>query len=167
MAGRRYDLEFAASATLGLVSRSRASRPAALVSPRCSLSVYYPGTSTPASTPALERSSRAGVLAGVPDYSLAPGRVLYILRCLLLCLLLPGTDKEFRVSLAYLSTRREIRSHREPALIFSRTRMTSRDRRHGLHQFIRPFRKKAILCIKVRVVQRSIFLSSYGEWALN
>jgi len=24
-----------------------------------------------------------------------------------------------------------------------------------------------ILCIKVRVVQRSIFLSSYGEWALN
>jgi hypothetical protein len=37
----RYNLEFAASAALGLVSRSR---PAALVLPRCSLSVYYPGT---------------------------------------------------------------------------------------------------------------------------
>ena len=32
--------------------------------------VYYPGTPR----------SQAGVLAGVPDYSLAPGRVLYIQR---------------------------------------------------------------------------------------
>jgi len=60
----RYNLEFAASAAWGLVSRSRASlsssRPA-LVPPRCSLSVYYPGT--------------IGPLAIVPEYRPLRGQV--------------------------------------------------------------------------------------------